>query len=217
VIKAFNGGGVKAKNCYFWKIDEKPLQGNATAEGCTNAEPPSHVIASANVASEHSARKVEPGTTPPPKSHPGVTPPAAGTPSATNVVATARPMLPRNLEPQRAALRTILLRTQASSTVKANITLFGKLENVSFAGADETWIKVTMDGNTLPLRWKDVPDVDLARLVLSCHPEDIDTLFNAGIVAFANHKDSFYENILTQLLKINADRAVSLLDVCNGN
>jgi len=210
VIKSFNGGGVKAKNCYFWKIDETPLQGNATAEGCTNAEPPSDVMGAANVpAKPVAAGKVDTASSP---KAPIAAPPAvkvAATPAAAKA--------PRDLEPQRKALREILQKTQTSTSVKSNITVFGKPESVLFAGADATGLKVSMDGNVLPLRWKEIQDMDLADLTLACQPEDTNTLFHVGVVAFANHRDTLFDNVLTKLLKADAGRATSLLDLCNGN
>jgi hypothetical protein len=75
---------------------------------------------------------------------------------------------------------------------------------------------VVLDGNALPLRWKDIQDADLANLAIACQPEGADALLNAGIVAHAGHKDALFDKILTRLLKVNADRAASLREACKG-
>lgn len=141
-----------------------------------------------------------------------VEPPPAAAPQAAKVAPPPAPA--RDVEPQRAALRSVLQQQQAK--VSASITVFGKAESVSFTGADETGIKVVLDGNALPLRWKDIQDADLANLAIACQPEGADALLNAGIVAHAGHKDALFDKILTRLLKVNADRAASLREACKG-
>lgn len=145
-----------------------------------------------------------------------VSPGEKPTPKAVSVAVVKAAKPARDLTPQREALHAILEKTQASGKITAKITIFGKSEEVAFGGADAEGIKVAMDGNTLPVRWKDVQDVDLARLAFASHPDDAETLYNAGIVAYENHAESLYASILAKLTRIDAGRVSSLLESCNG-
>jgi hypothetical protein len=122
----------------------------------------------------------------------------------------------RDLSAQREALKACLKKASATAKLAAKMTIFGKSESVLFAGADADGIKVTLEGNTLPVRWKDVQDADLARLVFAGFPQDADALYNAGIVAFESHQENLYGSIVANLTKIDAGRVSSLLDSCNA-
>lgn len=112
---------------------------------------------------------------------------------------------PRSAGPSehRAPLQAALRSPGAKKGTATWSTLMDKPEAVRFNSADEQGVNVTAKGNTLPLRWKEISDQDLARIAFDCLPDDADALYHAAVLAVENHQAKLADNIADRLATLS--------------
>lgn len=190
-IKSFNGGEVTARDCYFWKNVESPMQGKVTAVNVLTSEPPSWFFRAGPPVTQ-----VRPAD-PPPK-------PAEPAPVAQPPTPALPPIDPA---PHRDALRAALQAFKGKA-VSVSMKLFGRTERAEFAGGDASGPRVTIAGNSAPLRWKDVSDEDLLQLCTACCNDDATALFHASLLAAALKIDAQFEKLSQRLAEVNPELAL---------
>jgi hypothetical protein len=138
-------------------------------------------------------------------------------PPEVKVAVKAPPPVVEDVRPaHRAALAKFLTDTAGKRKEKLSLNIFGSAKSVSVVGADATALKVEWSGNSLPLRWKDVDDSDLARVGLAYAANDADALFHVAALAKAARADQAYEDAVTRLKQANTDQARGKLAVLDG-
>lgn len=138
-------------------------------------------------------------------------------PPEVKVAVKAPPTVVEDVRPaHRAALAKFLTDTAGKRKEKLSLNIFGSAKSVSVSGADATALKVEWSGNSLPLRWKDVDDSDLARVGLAYAANDADALFHVAALAKAARADQAYEDAVTRLKQANTDQARGKLAVLDG-
>ncbi|MBI3830201.1 MAG: dienelactone hydrolase family protein [Planctomycetes bacterium] len=138
-------------------------------------------------------------------------------PPEVKAVVKAPPPVVEDVRPaHRAALAKFLTDTAGKRKEKLALNIFGSAKNVAVVGADATALKVEWSGNSLPLRWKDVEDPDLARVGLAYAANDADALFHVAALAKAAHADQAYEDAVMRLKQANTDQAKGKLAILDG-
>ena len=90
-----------------------------------------------------------------------------------------------NASARRDAIIQLLQNSKDATGFKLRMKVLGRDEDVRFKGADAENLKVDLEGNLLPVRWRDVSDADLIQIAVAAGPESPDLLFNAGALAAA--------------------------------
>ncbi|MCW8132383.1 MAG: hypothetical protein KIS92_18695 [Planctomycetota bacterium] len=115
-----------------------------------------------------------------------------------------------DLAPHRAAIQAALQGAGAKKGVTAAVRIFGKVEDVKFVSADASGATVALKGNNFPMRWKDLSDEDHARMAFAACENDVEALYNAGMLAAGLKLTRFYETIYYKLLELDKARAKQL-------
>jgi len=137
---------------------------------------------------------------------------ASGAPSAIlSVPAVAvAPVKAIDPAPHRKALEGVLQGDQAARNVNICVKIFGRPETVVFKKADGASVEVVVQGNALPLRWKDISDEDLIQAIFATSGANTDAVFHAGALAAAGNMDALREKALNRLVELNPERARGL-------
>ncbi|MBI3830826.1 MAG: right-handed parallel beta-helix repeat-containing protein [Planctomycetes bacterium] len=218
-IKAFNGGGVKVKNCWFWNIDEKPgLQGNYAVDGLIRTPPAPDFIAKLGTAAAASSvakdASAKPGASS--SAQPSAPKTAAGSLGEGRALAAAQTPPQLDASDSVAALQKLIQTAGTKNGLKLKLKIFGSLEDVGFVSAGPTGVKVDFKGNTMPVRWKDIESQDLAQAAYTLMTDDQEALFNAGRIAVADRNEPLYEKIFNRLMEVSSARGMSLDDLKAG-
>lgn len=112
--------------------------------------------------------------------------------------------------PHRDAIAQMLQKSAPKPGVKVFITLFGKSTEVALKSADAAGIQVLVQGNAMPLRWKDLLDADYTQLAWCLRPDDADALVHAGALAACAGNDALREKIHLKLVELSPEKARAL-------
>jgi hypothetical protein len=77
-------------------------------------------------------------------------------------------------------------------------------------GADTSGIFVEVDGNKMPVRWKELSDCAYVQLASATMPDDPAMLFAAGAIAAATKMDVRYNKIFDHLVEKDVAKAREL-------
>jgi hypothetical protein len=147
------------------------------------------------------------------KAPPPAPPPAA---ASTKIEKPPSPPVMDESPAHLSALSARLIARAAKCNQKTQMKLFGKPENVLVTGVETNGLKVEWSGNSMTVRWKDVDNIDAARLAESLCPDDTEALFHAGALAGTAKSDALYNKILEKLRKLNASKAEELIGIVSG-
>jgi len=140
--------------------------------------------------------------------------PSSGTPKDPQAAASTpapppKPVVPAiDLTPHKDAI-TAALKKEAKANSQVFVRVFGKVSGVVLQSVDEKGINVLTDGNSLPIRWKDLNEDDYAQLAWGALHDNADALFHAGVLC-SGHNAPLLEKIRLELFKVNADKARAL-------
>ena len=112
--------------------------------------------------------------------------------------------------PHREQIIKSLQSAEAKTNVKVFVHVFGREEQVRFSSASASGPTIEMDGNALPLAWRDMNESDLIHLALAVRPDDMETIFHAGALAAAGKLEDQYKRILDLLFQKDATKARQL-------
>ncbi|MCZ7649066.1 MAG: hypothetical protein M5U26_28070 [Planctomycetota bacterium] len=141
-----------------------------------------------------------------PAAQPERTPPAP--PPAAAVAASSPPAPPAAAE-HRAALEEAL-RASALSGKKAHVNVLGRQDEVALVRADARAVFVRIQGNDLPLAWKDLKDEDVARIAFACFNERPELLVHAGALAAGPELQALHARIRDRLYELDPAQARKL-------
>lgn len=112
--------------------------------------------------------------------------------------------------PHRTALAKALQSDAAKKNAKVFLRIMGASQEVSLAGADAQGVKVKIEGNTMPLLWKDLANEDYVNLGLQVCSEDAEAVFHAGAIALAENLNPSVEKAAQKLSELKSDKARDL-------
>ncbi len=131
-----------------------------------------------------------------------------GVDESTIVKSEKKPEAPKaaiDTQPHRVAVQAALQSPKAKRGALITMPVMGELQEVTVVSVDATVLQVEADGASMPVRWKDVRDEDLARLVLLTCGDDSDALAHAWSLAGAAKAMNLRDQIAKRLLAISPD------------
>lgn len=93
---------------------------------------------------------------------------------------------------------------------KVFVSIFGKPQEVMLKAADTAGIAVMVQGNPMPMRWKDLSDEDHAQMAWALMKDQPEALVHAGAIASSAGLDVLHEKIYQRLLELSPDKAKAL-------
>ncbi|HYF52362.1 MAG TPA: hypothetical protein VEJ63_23345 [Planctomycetota bacterium] len=127
-------------------------------------------------------------------------------------VATA-PVAPPVPAIDAATFRAALIEKLAAASPSKDglkLSIMGKPQNVTVAALGKNGPTLAFGGNSMPLRWKDLSDADLATLAVSVCAKDAEALYNAGAIAKAAKAESELQAVHVALAPLDAEKAKAL-------
>jgi hypothetical protein len=118
--------------------------------------------------------------------------------------------------PDREAIIKALQTPGGKSGVKVFLSVFGRKQEAPYRGADTSGVKVEVQGNTLPIAWKDLSDAEVVHLAATVRPDDGESLYQAGALASAGHLDAQFEKLSERLYEVDAEKARKLKQLITG-
>jgi hypothetical protein len=112
--------------------------------------------------------------------------------------------------PHREQIIKSLQSPDAKANAKVFVHVLGHEQQVRFSSANVTGLTIDMDGNSLPLTWRDMKETDLIHLALAARADDAETIFHAGALAAAAKLDDQYNRILDLLFQKDVTKARQL-------
>lgn len=97
-----------------------------------------------------------------------------------------------------------------SKAGKVYLKVMGVGQEVAFKSADEQGVTIEMQGNKMPLRWKDLGAEDHAQLALRLLPDDEAALFAGGALAVAEKNDALAQKVSDRLNELKSPKAAEL-------
>ncbi|HYF49217.1 MAG TPA: hypothetical protein VEJ63_07420 [Planctomycetota bacterium] len=135
-------------------------------------------------------------------------------PETTKVAAApAAPKAAIDPKPYREAIMKALQDAGTKTGTKIHVSVFGRKQDAPFRGADASGIKIDVQGNTMPLAWRDLSDAELVHIGTTTRPDDGETLFQAAALAAAAGLDAQYEKLCERLFEKDAERAKKLVQL----
>jgi len=141
------------------------------------------------------------------------TPTNGGAPSGTPQAAPAPKV---DGAPHREAITKALQTDAAKKNTRVFLHIMGSYQEVPFESADAKGVKVTIEGNTMPLNWKDLSNADFVNLGLQVCGEDAEAVFHAGALALAERLENPAEKAAQKLTALKSDKAKEL-DALRGH
>jgi hypothetical protein len=89
-------------------------------------------------------------------------------------------------KPHRDAIILALQDPKFKKTDTVEMTLLGDKEIVSVSDANSAGIRVSFDGNEMPIKWRDVSDIDLISMAMTYASTDAQTIYEAAALAAAS-------------------------------
>jgi hypothetical protein len=118
--------------------------------------------------------------------------------------------------PFREAIIKALQTPGGKSGVKVFVSVFGRKQEAPYRGADATGIKIDVQGNAMPIVWKDLSDAEVVHLGTTIRPDDGETIYQAGALASAAHLEAQFEKISERLYELDAEKAKKLKQLLAG-
>jgi hypothetical protein len=139
--------------------------------------------------------------------------------SASDTIATPEPKAPvvKSAPAAPAVIDTAKHRATVEADLKINakvrtgdkVTIQSLKEDTALASINEKGVGILVQGNEMPMRWKDLTDEDIVRLAaLYCH--DAEPMYSAGVLATATRQTKVREKFLDQLSELDPQRAIDL-------
>jgi hypothetical protein len=136
-------------------------------------------------------------------------PVAAKTPSP--AVAAATPETKIDPKPHRDAIISGLQNPKVDKSDEVDMSLLGNKERVTIEDFNSAGIRVSFDGNAMPIKWGDVSDEDLITMAMTYAATDAQTIFAAAVLADAVKVDaSMKQSVIDQLWTLDAEKGKEL-------
>jgi len=112
--------------------------------------------------------------------------------------------------PHREALVKALQSDAARKGSRVWVGGLGKAQEVLFKGADAENLKIEVQGNALPLRWKELSNEDCVQLGLNVCGDSGEAVFHAGALAVVEKLDALAEKAALRLIELKSEKAKDL-------
>jgi len=91
------------------------------------------------------------------------------------------------------------------------MNLLDKKQMVAVEEMSSVGVRVSFDGNVVPLKWPNLNDADLVTLAMASLPGDAQTVYEAGVLAAAIHADpQIRRDIFAALSLLDPEKAKQL-------
>jgi hypothetical protein len=112
--------------------------------------------------------------------------------------------------PHRDALAKALQTDVAKKNAKVFLRVMGAPREVSFKDASAAGLNIVIEGNAMPIRWKDLGNEDYVNLGLQVCADDAESVFHAGAIAAAEKLDALAEKAALKLIELKSDKSKEL-------